>query len=243
MAKNNASCFVISPIGKDGSDTRKRSDQVLKHIIGPAVAECGYGEPLRGDQIDRPGVITSQVIENIVNADLVVADLTDHNANVFYELAIRHIARRPVVQIIHAAQQIPFDVAATRVIKYDHQDLDQVDQARAGIVKQVQAAEVNPDDVDNPITMTLDLSALQKSNEPIEAALSEILAVVRRIANRPTTSGNTYVGQPVTYTPTQTGAWLTDPPTNLLLNPQAGGITILGDPNSPSGGQGEFKAT
>lgn len=54
-------CFVNAPIGSDGSDVRRRSDQVLRHIIRPAVDECGY-RAVRADEIAKPGLITSQVI-------------------------------------------------------------------------------------------------------------------------------------------------------------------------------------
>jgi len=79
MAKK---CFVIAPLGSDGSEVRKRSDQVLKHIIKPAASECGY-EATRADEISEPGIITSQVIQRIVDDHLVIADLTDRNPNVF----------------------------------------------------------------------------------------------------------------------------------------------------------------
>src|ERR1043165_4065514 len=75
-------CFVIAPIGVPDSDTRKRSDQVLKHVIRPAAISCGY-KAIRADQIDKPGLITSQVIQHIVTDALVVADLTERNPNVF----------------------------------------------------------------------------------------------------------------------------------------------------------------
>ena len=58
-------CFVISPIGDPDSDTRKRADQVLKHVIRPAVSTCGY-KAVRADEIDKPGIITSQVIQHVV---------------------------------------------------------------------------------------------------------------------------------------------------------------------------------
>lgn len=89
-------CFVIAPIGEPDSETRKRSDQILKHVISPAVQECGYSAT-RADQISEPGMITSQVIQHITDDHLVVADLTERNPNVFYELAIRHGIRKPLV--------------------------------------------------------------------------------------------------------------------------------------------------
>jgi hypothetical protein len=50
---------------------------------------------------------------------LVVADLTDGNANVSYELALRHVVGKPVVQMVAKGQQIPFDVMDTRTISFD----------------------------------------------------------------------------------------------------------------------------
>jgi hypothetical protein len=92
-------CFVIAPIGDRDDSVRTRSDQVFKYIIAPAATECGY-EALRADQIPKPGIITSQVIQHLIDDPLVIADLTGPNANVFYELAVRHAFRKPVVQIV-----------------------------------------------------------------------------------------------------------------------------------------------
>ena len=87
------SCFVISPIGEDASDTRKRSDQILDHVFRPAAKQAGYEDAVRADEIDRPGIITSQIIEKLVLSPVVLADLTERNANVFYELSLRHALR------------------------------------------------------------------------------------------------------------------------------------------------------
>ena len=114
MTTNEKLCFVISPIGDQDSETRKRSDQVLRHVVRPAADICGY-MAVRADEIDKPGIITSQVIQHVVNDDLVVADLTESNPNVFYELAIRHALKKPLVQIIRKGEAIPFDVFVYRV--------------------------------------------------------------------------------------------------------------------------------
>ena len=54
MTTDFGTCFVLSPIGEAGSDIRKRSDQVLKHVIEPACKLAGY-KALRADQISEPG--------------------------------------------------------------------------------------------------------------------------------------------------------------------------------------------
>jgi exonuclease VII small subunit len=170
-------CFVIAPIGDADSDTRKRSDQVLKHVIRPAVTTCGY-KAVRADEIDKPGLITSQVIQHVVNDPLVVADLTERNPNVFYELAIRHALRRPLVQLIRKGETIPFDVAGTRTIYVDHHDLDSVEAAKNEIVEQVRSLERDDSDLETPISVSLDLQLLRQSDKPEERSLADLVANV-----------------------------------------------------------------
>ena len=151
---NEKICFVIAPIGEPESDIRKRSDQVLEHIIRPVVESCGY-KAVRADEIAEPGIITNQIIRHVVDDPLVIADLTEQNPNVFYELAIRHAIRKPLVQIINKVKDIPFDVGSMRTIQVDHQNLDSVKEAKTEIQKQIQYLEANPSSLENPISIAL----------------------------------------------------------------------------------------
>lgn len=173
-------CFVIAPIGEADSDTRKRSDQVLKHVIGPAVCSLGY-RAIRADQISEPGIITSQVIQHIVDDPLVIADLTERNPNVFYELAIRHAIRKPLVQLIRSGEQIPFDIAGTRTIHIDHHDLDSVEDAKREIQAQVTALEQDSSRLETPISVALDMQVLRASGNPEARSLGDVLAAVTEI--------------------------------------------------------------
>lgn len=132
------SCFVISPVGEPGSETRKRSDRVLVHVFEVALQE--EYKVTRADKISEPGMITSQILRALQDSDLVVADLTEHNANVFYELAVRHAVEKPVIHAIDSHFKIPFDVAGFRTIVFDFTDLDSVAEA----IKQLkqQASEI-----------------------------------------------------------------------------------------------------
>ena len=147
-------CFVIAPIGEAGSNIRERSDQVLKHIIRPAVESCGY-KAVRANEIPKPGMITNQIIRHVVEDPLVIADLTGQNANVFYELAIRHAIRKPIIQIINQVEDIPFDVGSMRTISVDHQNLDSVEEAKAEIKRQIQSLEEDSSNLENPISVAL----------------------------------------------------------------------------------------
>jgi hypothetical protein len=132
-------CFVVAPIGEDGTETRKRSDQVLKHIIRKALEPTYKVE--RADEIDKPGTITVQVVQRVFDADLVVADLSERNANVFYELAIRHATKKPSVHLFNSDEEIPFDVNQIRAIEFDLSNPDSIEAAQTRLRKQVEAIE------------------------------------------------------------------------------------------------------
>lgn len=170
-------CFVISPIGEEESETRKRSDQVLKHIITGPAEQLGY-EVIRADKISEPGIITTQIIQHIVDAALVIADLTERNPNVFYELAIRHAIRKPLVQLIKKGEPIPFDVAATRIIQFDIHNLDSVAAAKDEIVSQVKSLEAGKGEIHNPISASLDLKMLKESGNAEERSLADVVEAI-----------------------------------------------------------------
>ena len=170
-------CFVIAPIGDPGSETRKRSDQVLKHIIEPVAKECGY-EAIRADRIAEPGLITAQVIQQIMDAPLVVADLSEHNPNVFYELAIRHAVGKPLVQIIRVGDRIPFDVSGMRTITFDHQDLDSAAEAKVELTKQIRAVEKDSSKIHSPLSTTINLQSLRSSDQPLDRTLGDMSAAI-----------------------------------------------------------------
>jgi hypothetical protein len=177
LKKKEKICFVISPIGESESEIRKRSDQVLKYIICPVVEKFGY-KALRADQIAEPGIITSQVIQNILDSPLVIADLTDNNPNVFYELALRHAIKKPLIQIIRKNDSIPFDVAATRIIRFDIQDLDNVEIAKKEIENQLSVIKSGKIEFDNPLSTSIELKSLKQSGNPEQRSLAEVIEIV-----------------------------------------------------------------
>ncbi|GEO41673.1 hypothetical protein SAE02_58210 [Skermanella aerolata] len=75
-------CFVIGPIGEEGSDFRQHADDLFDLIIKPVVESTEFGYRAdRADKIRKPGHITNQIIKMIKEADLVVADLSHRNPN------------------------------------------------------------------------------------------------------------------------------------------------------------------
>ncbi len=175
--KKRKSCFVIAPIGKEGSSTRKRSDKLLKHVVKPMMESLGYTVE-RADQLSEPGIITNQIVRKIVDCDVLIADLSESNPNVFYELAIRHGLKKAFVHMIDASEAIPFDNAQVRTIPVDLTDLDSVEKAKAELTSQVQAIEAGTITVESPISVAFDLEALKSSGKTDESLLAALFQEV-----------------------------------------------------------------
>ncbi len=148
-------CFYISPIGDEDSEHREHADLFLGSIVEPALEEFDL-KVIRADKIGKAGMITAQVLEYILRSKLVVADLSYHNPNVFYELSLRHACRLPTVQIIRKCDNIPFDLDQFRTIPVDTASIftmvPKLQTYKAEIATQVRMALKDPDSVDNPIS-------------------------------------------------------------------------------------------
>src|SRR6266487_3045223 len=117
----HALCFVDMPFGQKPdlkSGVVVDFDQIYNDAIKPAIEECGL-EALRGDEERTGGIIHTAMFARLLLAEFVVADLTLANANVFYELGIRHAAKPfTTVPIFANVSALPFDVALVRAVGY-----------------------------------------------------------------------------------------------------------------------------
>lgn len=183
-ASSGKICFLICPIKEPDSDARKRSDMVCKYLIEPIVQPFGY-DVVRADRISEPGTITHQIIEQIINAELLVADLTDGNPNVFYELAVRHAIKKPFVHLIHSdqAQKIPFDVAGTRTIQYS-EDVPLFEKAKEELESQIRSIEAGDFEFHSPISMTIDLTNLRESGSELNKNIGTIIEGIIEIRSQ-----------------------------------------------------------
>ncbi len=102
--------FVLMPF-----DTE--FDAIFDKLITPTLEEVGY-DVKRADSILNQQNILKDILRGIAEADLVVADLTSLNANVFYELGIAHTLLRPTVLLAQSNKDVPFDLSSYRVILY-----------------------------------------------------------------------------------------------------------------------------
>lgn len=113
-------CFVLMPFGKkpDVMGSMIDFDAVYKELIAPAIEEAGL-EALRADEEVAGGIIHKPMFERLILCEYAVADLTTANANVFYELGLRH-AIRPWSTVLLFAKggRLPFDVGLLRAMPY-----------------------------------------------------------------------------------------------------------------------------
>src|SRR3984893_16953940 len=118
--------FIIRPFGtkRDSSGQEIDFDKVHKDLIGPALVQAELGGGTTG-QIVEAGNIREDMFALIIEADLIVCDITVHNANVFYELGIRHALRKKRSVLIKGApvsDSTPFDILTDRYVSYQVSD-------------------------------------------------------------------------------------------------------------------------
>lgn len=149
-------CFYITPIGSEDSVERKHADLFMGSLVQPALEELGL-TVVRADHIGEPGMITTQVLEYLKRSRLAIADLSYLNPNVFYEVALRHALRLPVVQLIRKADRLPFDVNQARTLVFDTSDIysliPKLQTYRAEIASQARKALDDPESVGNPVSV------------------------------------------------------------------------------------------
>jgi hypothetical protein len=144
-------CFVIGPIGnrmaKQGSEERiayEEAIEVYEEIISAACSDVGLA-PVRADGLARAGEITEQIFRRLRDDDVVIADVTGANANVMYELGLRHTRNKLTLQVGEYGR-LPFDVNVIRTVMFSRSQHGLI-QARKQLVELLEtglAGEFDP---------------------------------------------------------------------------------------------------
>lgn len=170
--------FVISPIGDEGSATRKRADEVFEYIIRPAVESFGLSA-MRADKDPTPGQVTSRLLRSILESRAIIADLTGRNPNVYYELGVVHSFARPLVILVDKAESLTFDTQNEGVIEIRDDGkigVGEAAQARialAGALKVILQADYQAMSIVTEVAAAQSLSALAPEN-PVASELSSL---------------------------------------------------------------------
>lgn len=115
-AKDKKVCFVITPIGDNNSEIRRHIDGIIDQAIEPALGE--KYEIVVAHRKYEIGSINDRVIKSVFESDLVIANLTNTNPNVMFELAIRYSFGKPAIVIAEKGTKLPFDVIDENTIFY-----------------------------------------------------------------------------------------------------------------------------
>lgn len=117
-------CFFVSPIGEEDSKERIRSNKVMKYLLKPVLSDLGF-KITRADEINSTDKIDDSIYKNLYKSDLVIADITGLNPNVFLELGYRmslndHLDNLPLIIIKDECDKskIPFDIVTHPVNQY-----------------------------------------------------------------------------------------------------------------------------
>lgn len=172
-------CFVVCPIGEDNSNTRNRSDKLLKHIIEP-VCDKNNLEVIRVDTLNYSDSITNTIVEYLNTADLVIADLSDHNPNAFYEIGYRSALKKPIIHLKNKETSIPFDISSIRTFDYDLTDLDAVEELKQRLNQTIatfnfdSSINENNENSDNDFINSQVLQELFKIHDDIEEIKKQV---------------------------------------------------------------------
>jgi hypothetical protein len=129
-------CFVMMPFGQ-------WFDRYYQEIYIPAIKDAGF-EPVRADELFSSGSVVEQIWEQIEKAKVLLADLTDRNPNVFYELGLAHAAKKPVIFAAAHLEDIPFDLRHLRVIVYEVRAPNWAEKLRKSVTDFVRNAVKDP---------------------------------------------------------------------------------------------------
>lgn len=143
---NKDKCFIITPIGDDTDPIRRHIEGIIDAALRPAL-EDKY-DLVVAHRISEPGSITKQIITEIYSAKLVVANLTNRNPNVMYELALRYSLGKPVIMIAEKGTPLPSDIVMERTIFYQN-DARGVIELRENIA--AAEKEIDYDKIESPI--------------------------------------------------------------------------------------------
>ncbi|MGP4691590.1 hypothetical protein [Agrobacterium cavarae] len=182
--RTQKTCFVVGPIGGAGTDIRTHADWLLDGIIKPTFREHYPDfEVVRSDTITAPGMIDTQMINHLLDADLVIVDMSLLNANAFYEMGIRHMARKPVIHMFIAGTSIPFDVKPYRAIEFSLVQHAHLAAAQQQLKNAIQDA-ISPNYVpDNPVTKAQNYTQIERTAEPADRILMQELLSLKSEVN------------------------------------------------------------
>jgi hypothetical protein len=138
----NKECFVIMPFNQNFTE-------VFNKVIKPAINEAGYF-CIRSDEDSGSPNITKAIIKHIDNSEAIIADLSEVNSNVFYELGIAHSFGNKTIMITQNISQIPFDIQEYKIIQYNY-DFSGGVELRSNLIERLRNIDEWKKNSSNPV--------------------------------------------------------------------------------------------
>lgn len=170
-------CFVVCPIGEEGTEIRSNSDKLFRHIIEPVCEACDFN-PIRVDRLNDANSITQTIIDHLETSELVIADISGHNPNVFYEMGYRSRNKKPMIHLKKRGELLPFDITTIRALEYDLTDLDSVEEIKNRLKKTIESFTFTKSDDE-----TFQENIKDDSTATMMPILYQILDIVTGIKN------------------------------------------------------------
>ncbi len=153
MSEDKINCFVIMPFSKTKNHIEEYWTNHFNNFLKPLIEEtpnllAHRSEPLRGD-------ILKLIITDLIVSPIVIADLTDKNANVFWELGVRQSFKHGTITIAEEGTDLPFDVFAQATLKYNTKNPLKTASFKEQFKKAIQDCLSHPDRPDSHVIETL----------------------------------------------------------------------------------------
>jgi len=171
---------VIMPFSDTESCTEQKWTEIFEYIIKPAVEESGLGYDCERYSPERENIIKG-ILDELNTANVVIADLTDNNPNVFYELGVRHTLANRTLLIAQGEEHIPFDLRPYPVAFYSESPA-KIAEFKSDIKKKLDDIERNPERSDNPVADFLKARNIVLLSSEKEANLKKLAALISELS-------------------------------------------------------------
>jgi hypothetical protein len=154
MTTNRKTCFVIMPFGKTTDEhTQDYWTSHFEHFLKPLIeantkVKARLSQPLRGD-------ILKQIITDLIVSPLLVADLTDRNPNVYWELGVRQSFKHGTITIAETGTPIPFDISTKATLPYYPKDHLKMKEFKQTFKNAIEDCLLHPDAPDSQVLETI----------------------------------------------------------------------------------------
>lgn len=169
-------CLVISTVYEEGTRERNSFDDKLRYMIKPVLSELEY-QMILADERYIVGMISAKTIKEIINADIMIADISDNNPNIFYEIAIRNSLNKPLIILKQPAQGQLFEINEERILSVDGSSPRLWHDTITKLKKEIQKAE--NDKVNSSYSILADFGFSQKLID--SASESEFLQIAEEL--------------------------------------------------------------